>query len=139
MVNILLDNYPLDFIFNNLQQHLKFHFHRNKPVDDNIKRIDDSKKIYFIIPYVPLISELFKNITRDLNVKLSYRSLNKLNKFIKVHKDNCLHSVQNNVVYKINYDNYDASYVRQTKRQLHTRISEHKNHIRRNTNSHYRP
>lgn len=29
----------------------------------------------------------------------------------------------------------EASYVGQTKRQLHTRISEHKNHIRRNATS----
>ncbi|KAL6416755.1 hypothetical protein ACFW04_014834 [Cataglyphis niger] len=111
-----------------LQEHLKFHFHKNKPADDNIKQIDDSKKIYFTIPYITLVSEFFKNIIRDLNVKLAYRSLNKLKKFIKVHKDNCLHSAQINVVYKIICGNCDA--------HLYTRISEHKNHICRNTNSH---
>lgn len=71
-----------------------------------------------------------------MKVKLSYRSLNKMNRFIKVHKDPCLQSDRNNVVYKINCGNCDASYVGQTKRQLHTRISEHRNHIRRNTTNH---
>ena len=37
-----------------------------------------------------------------------------------------------NVVYKINCNNCDVSYVGQTGRQLNTRIKEHKNHINRN-------
>jgi len=41
-----------------------------------------------------------------------------------------------NVVSKISYKNYDASYVGQTCRQLKMRISEHKGHISRNTSIH---
>ena len=41
-----------------------------------------------------------------------------------------------NVVYKINCQNCDASYVGQTGRQLHTRISEHRNQINHNTRNH---
>jgi len=41
-----------------------------------------------------------------------------------------------NVVYKISSKNCEASYVGQTCRQLKTRISEHKNHILRNTSIH---
>jgi len=40
-----------------------------------------------------------------------------------------------NVVYKISCKNCDASFMRQTCRQLKTRISEHKNLILRNTSS----
>jgi len=39
------------------------------------------------------------------------------------------------VVYKISYKNCEALYVGQTKRQLKTRIIEHRNHIKRNTNT----
>jgi len=41
-----------------------------------------------------------------------------------------------NVVYKIKCCDCDASYVGQTGRQMKTRISEHKNHINRNTPAH---
>jgi len=58
---------------------------------------------------------------------------NKLNKFIKVHKNPLPVASRSNVVYKINCQNCDASYVEQTKRILNTKISEHRNHIRRNS------
>jgi len=37
------------------------------------------------------------------------------------------------MVYKVSSNDCDASYVGQTSRQLKKRISEHRNHIRRNT------
>jgi len=43
---------------------------------------------------------------------------------------------RSNVVYQINCLDCDASYVDQTKRTLNTRMSEHKNHIRRNSTQH---
>jgi len=39
-----------------------------------------------------------------------------------------------NVVYKLRCAQCDASYVRQTRRLLKTRIDEHRSHIRRNMN-----
>jgi len=56
-----------------------------------------------------------------------------LNQFIKVHKDPLPITSRPNVVYKINCLKCDASYVSQTKKTLNTRISEHRNHIRRNS------
>ena len=40
---------------------------------------------------------------------------------------------KSNVVYKISCNNCDASYIGQTGRQLKTRITEYRNHIRHNT------
>lgn len=135
VIKILIDNgYPLKFIFDLLRERLKTFFYMTNSKFNNDVQSDEQERVsYFTIPYVPGISEQFKNITKDLNVKRSYRSLNKMNKFIKVYKDSCPSYTCNNVVYKINCDNCEASYVGQTKRQLHTRISEHRNHIRRNT------
>jgi len=56
---------------------------------------------------------------------IDYRTLNKLTSFIKRHKNQNEFKTNNNVVYKILYNNCDASYVGQTKRQLKTRINEH--------------
>ena len=43
---------------------------------------------------------------------------------------------QSNLVYKIDCKDCDASYVEQTSRCLKTHISEHRNHINRNTIQH---
>jgi hypothetical protein len=56
---------------------------------------------------------------------MSFYNLNKLNIFIKGHKDPLPHFLRKNVVYRLNCNNYDASYVRQTRRQLKTKILEH--------------
>ncbi|KAM0737118.1 hypothetical protein ACS0PU_000211 [Formica fusca] len=136
IIEILLDNgYPLNFVFRVLHERLKTLIHRIS--DNSVDSTREGKTVsYFTIPYVPAISEQFKRITKDLNVRLSYQSLNKLNSFIKVHKDPCPLTARQNVVYKIGCNDCDASYVGQTKRQLNTRILEHKNHIRRNTSNH---
>ena len=80
------------------------------------------------------MSEKFFTINKNINVKLSFLSLNKLNKFIKVQKDT-LPKFSNKNVYKIPCKDCDASYIGQTDRKLSTRIisqSEHRNHINRN-------
>jgi len=59
-----------------------------------------------------------------------YRILNNLGKFIKAHKDPTESLTINNVVYKINCNDCNASYVGQTKRQLSTRIKEHSNNYK---------
>jgi len=67
---------------------------------------------------------------------MAYRSKNKLNKFIKIQKDVLPQSSQSNVVYKIDCKDCDGSYVGQTGKCLKTRLSEHRNHINRNTIQH---
>ena len=79
---------------------------------------------YFTIPYVPHISESFKNLTKDLDVKISYFSLNKMRNYIKTHKDVRPKTTHSNVVYKINCNNCDASYVA---KQVDNYILEYRN------------
>lgn len=75
------------------------------------------------------ISERNINITRNLNVRLSYfLCFNKLYNYIKFHKVILFKTSYSNVVYKINCSNCNASYIGQTIRQLRIKISEH--HIR---------
>jgi len=67
---------------------------------------------------------------------IGYRRLNKLNKFIKTHKDKEPRTSNNNVIYKIACKDCNASYVGQTKTQLKTRLREHMNNIRQDYSKH---
>ncbi|KAM0724705.1 hypothetical protein ACS0PU_009089 [Formica fusca] len=133
IIKILLDNnYPLDFIFQTIFNRLKFLItSRGLPTYD--VDVNNESVSYFTIPFVHTISHKFKNIIKDLDVRLSYCSLNKLSCFIKVHKDVLPSASCTNVIYMINCADCDASYVGQTGRRLQTRIGEHRNHIRRNS------
>jgi len=94
----------------------------------------DSKDNYFVIPYIEHTADRFMQLFKNIpNFKLAFFGINKLNKFIKVHKDRLPLYSRSNVVYKIKCLHCDASYVGQTRRLLKQRIDEHKNHIRRDT------
>jgi len=77
------------------------------------------------------ISEKFKRISKEHDLKLTYSSVNSLNRFIKIGKDKLNSLCCCDVVYKINCQDCDASYVGQTKKLLKTRIKEHVNDIKK--------
>ncbi|KYM94067.1 hypothetical protein ALC62_15328, partial [Cyphomyrmex costatus] len=83
------------------------------------------------VPFMDGIVNKLKNAVKNLNVNLSFFSLNKLSCFIHSHKDHVSNMKRRNLVYKINCKDCNASYVGQTKRTLKTRITEHKNDIRK--------
>ncbi|XP_071578466.1 uncharacterized protein [Temnothorax nylanderi] len=115
VIGILLNNcYPLEFIYGILRERLKFLFNRDSNM--NVRRNEEEVAPFFTLPYIPMITEKFKNAIRELNVRLSYNSLNKMRTFIKAQKDSLPRSNKCNVVYKINCNDCDASYVGQTSR-----------------------
>jgi len=135
IINILMDNgYPLNLIFSTIKRrlHCRFQIHgSHKKTESEFT----SHQPFFTIPYVSCIAKKFIQFFKNISFcKLSFFCLNKLNKFIKVHKDQLPTSSRSNAVYRIDCSNCDASYVGQTKRLLKNRISEHKNHIKRNSN-----
>jgi len=85
---------------------------------NNIDKIN-----WFTVPYFPNTSEKFKNIIKNLNIKLFLCSLNKLEGIIKAQKDRLSNYSKKNVVYKISCNDCDTIYVGQTKRKLNIRIS----------------
>ena len=56
---------------------------------------------------------------------MSFFNLNKLDKIIRVHKDLFPDSSKRNVIYQINCNDCDASYMDQMSRKLKTSISKH--------------
>jgi len=140
IIEILLENdYPLEFIFNTIRTRIKSLINgkttQQNNIQDNDSNNNNKKTIWFTVPYIKSISEKFKNIINGTVTRVSFYSMNKLNKLIKSQKDSLPKYANMNVVYKINCKDCDASYVGQTGRQLKTRISEHKNHINRNTSA----
>lgn len=135
ITTLLKNGYPLDLIFKNIKKRLHHKFNSIDCPDYRTPTQATEKKKYFTIPYINSISGKFKNFFRNNPaIKMAYTGLSKLAKFIKVLKDPLQKISRTNVVYKINCNNCEASYVGQTGRVLQTRINEHKNHIRRNTN-----
>jgi len=124
IIEILLKNgYPLPFVFSNINKRI------NNIKNINTKNIDnnDNNIKYFIkIPFIEKITpEIFK-ISKEHKFNTIFTINNKLSNIIKTRKDKIDKMNCPNVVYKITCKDCDASYVGQTKRQLHTRLKEHK-------------
>jgi len=102
----------------------------------------DIKKNFLVIPYIKPISEKIMSIINKSEITVGFRCLNKLNRFIKIHKDqnqSPMHYITN-VIYKICCKDCDAFYVRQIKRleilELNTRIKKHINKVRLDLSKH---
>jgi len=86
LIQILLENdYPLKFIFDNINNRLKSLIYKQtikqKPIQSNIP---NKKPSWFTMPVVPSIFEKFTQFSSS-EIRVSFFSLNKLNQFIKVH------------------------------------------------------
>ncbi|KYN09785.1 hypothetical protein ALC57_18089, partial [Trachymyrmex cornetzi] len=136
MINILLNNgYPLRLIFKSIKQRLynKFQQLNNINLPENPVPIT-KKNRFFVIPYIPSISEKVKTFFKKIpGLMIAYRGIQKLNSLIRVQKDKLETASQADVVYRIDCKNCDVSYVGQTSRCVQVRMSEHRNHINRNT------
>jgi len=132
----LSNGYPLQFIFDTISMRLKSLFKKRtkKQNADNIN--DEGRKGWFVLPFIPKVTENFKHITNILNTKIAYYSLNKLGWIVKPQKDNLPIDSNKNVVYRLCCKNCNASYVGQTKRRLTTRVTEHKNDINKKSSKH---
>jgi len=88
------------------------------------------KKVFLMVPYIDNSTLQFRNIAKKHNLNTIFM-INRLSNFIKTCKDRIEKMQQSNVVYKISCNDCDATYVGQTKRQLQTRIREHRTDINR--------
>jgi len=99
----------------------------------NTNNIDNKTIGFCIIPYIKGFSSKLTTSLLKHNFNIAYRCNNKLNTFIKTNKDPLPHLNQCNVVYEIACNDCNATYVGQTKRQLNTRIKEHRQNINKKT------
>jgi len=107
VIKILMDNgYPLDLIFSTIRRRLYSRIHKK---NHDLKESENNPS-FFIVPYVSHIAKKFIKYFKNISFcKLAFSCMDKLNKFIKVHKDILSTLSRPNVVYKINCSNCDAS------------------------------
>lgn len=126
-IQILLENgYPLTFIFSTINSRL----HQKFSQKDCTISPPKTKEKYFTIPYVKSISEKFSWVTKKYNFALAFAGSRSLGRFIRAGKDRLDRLAQSDVVYRMECKDCDAVYVGQTKRQLGTRLKEHRSDIR---------
>jgi len=87
---------------------------------------DNNSEKYFTIPFIKTIYNSINSIAKSLKLKIAFSIKNNLNNFIKVGKDKLEFFTHSEVVYLIPCRDCQATYVGQTKRQLHTRIKDTK-------------
>jgi len=85
--------------------------------------------------FYSLVSHKLKHVTKNLDSKLSYFSINKLGSIIKTYKDSLSILSQKNVVYKFSCKDCNASYAGHAGNWKS--VTEHKNHIRRKITIHF--
>jgi len=142
VIGLLLDNgFPLNFIFNKINIRFKklfnskLKYHNNTQVR-SVSNEHTNEKKFISVPYIKDISEKVASVLNNNDYMVGYRCLNTLGRFIKVQKDKNTLFDNNNVIYKICCNDCDASYVRQTKRKLKTRINEYLKNIKLDPQKH---
>jgi len=83
----LENDYSLSFIFETINHGIKILSERRTAMQDSINNENQEIKFsWFTISYIPLFTDRFKQLNNK-DIKVSFFSLNKVNKFIKVQKD----------------------------------------------------
>ncbi|XP_011705916.1 PREDICTED: uncharacterized protein LOC105461126 [Wasmannia auropunctata] len=114
-VGLLLDNgYPLELIFKTINSRLK-NIERSLTHDadcgtNSNSTPQDRENKFAVIPFIRGVSERVAPLIRRTSHTVGFRCLNNLNP-IRAHKDKTEFFAKNNVVYKINCKDCDASYV----------------------------
>ncbi|KYN02856.1 hypothetical protein ALC62_06323 [Cyphomyrmex costatus] len=136
IIKVLLENdYPLKFIFDNINSRLK-----NIIMARNKRRVTDDhsqdvvQPTWFTVPFVRGITEKINRLNNS-HLRVQYFEKYRLvsSSCITMHKNPLPREKKSGVVYKISCKNCNASYVGETCRQLKSRIAEHRNHIRWST------
>jgi len=104
-IELLLNNgYPLELIFEKINKRIKSIFLNKVHSDINngifknkVETNPETKRNYFVIPYVGGISETVASMFDKSVFTVGFRSLSKLNNIIRVQKDYVEHSNKNNV------------------------------------------
>ena len=128
-IKLVLKNndYPPNIIEYHINKSLKKIKFNNNTIQNNTQTINNvNKKRMIVLIFVKEMECVMKNFFKKYNTNVVFSTINKLNSIIILGKDKNDKNNDANVVYKINCNNCNASYVGQNSRRLNVRIKEHK-------------
>lgn len=128
---LINNNYPLHTI----NKHIKIRMNTLNNNYHNNNNVQLPTKNFISIPYIRGLSDNINRILTHFDITTLYSIPKKLNCIIKRGKDKLIQSKQTHVVYKIDCEQCDATYIGQTKRHVGTRIKEHRRDILKNVDN----
>ncbi|XP_071581632.1 uncharacterized protein [Temnothorax nylanderi] len=135
--DILKNNcFPDELIDKQINKRLKELDYRNNITDcNNVSNTFDARR-YIALPYIKGLSENIRRTVNRCGLDVLYTILKKLDSIIKRGKDKLENMKKTGVVYKIECNDCNASYIGQTLRHLETRVKEHLSDIKKDVNKH---
>ena len=115
--------YPSHFI--------KSIYNRNQNIANKDPNIHEVTTRRVSLPYINKISEITARILKKHNVEVAHKPTNKFKSMFNKHKHHRKPLDRNNVIYKIPCQDCEQVYINETSNTANTRITEHKNAIRR--------
>lgn len=139
--NILLNNkYPMSFINKYTSQRIKMLKNRTNPSPapsppspstiPSPTTTSPSDKKFIVAPFHTSLNKKLTSSLKHLGINVINKISNKLNTIVKKGKDKLPKTRNHEVIYKINCNDCDKSYIGQTYRALEIRVKEHQNNIR---------
>jgi hypothetical protein len=117
------NGYPKNFIKSIYKRRHKTQTTQTKTDEATTKRIS--------LPYINQISEMTARILKKHNLDVAHKPVNKLKTLFNKHKDRPKPLDKTNVIYKIPCQDCEQVYIGETSKTANTRITEHKNAIKR--------
>ena len=89
------------------------------------------------LPYINKVSEFASRLFKQHRIEVAHKPTQKLRAMFTKHKDTTNFLDKSNAIYMFPYSNCDYAYVEGTSKKISTRLTEHKNTIRRHDQGHY--
>ena len=119
------NNYPRNFIKKTLTKI------RNKPQNNIPNEQPKQSRIRITLPYINNTSEMTARLLRPFNIDIAHKPTHKLRSYFTKHKDKTTTKQTKNAIYMIPCRDCPQRYIGQTSKKIETRITEHKNAIKR--------
>ena len=119
------NNYPKNFINKVLTSV------RNQRQIDKSNEQPEQPKTTITLPYINSTSEMTARLLRPFNINVAHKPTHKLRSYFTKHKDKTSTTETKNAIYMVPCRDCPQRYIGQTSKKIETRITEHKNAIKR--------